>query len=153
MQSSLPAEPESVGRVRRAVAEIAVAAGVPREQVDAIRLAVSEAVTNIVLHAYGASDGEIHALAELAGDELWVLISDDGRGLQAGRESPGLGLGLALMSEVCDGFSVLERANGGTELRLRFKIPASTAPPDPAHFRGSVSSATEAPSSIFSTTT
>ena len=153
MQSSLPAEPESVGRVRRAVADIAVAAGVPPEQVDAIRLAVSEAVTNTVLHAYGTGDGEIHALAELAGDELWVLITDDGRGLHAGPESRGLGLGLALMSEVCDGFSALERANGGTELRLRFKIPASTATPDPAHFRGSVSSATEAPSSIFSTTT
>ena len=93
MQSSMPAVPESVGLIRYAVADLAAGAGVAEEQLDAIRLAVSEAVTNTVLYAYGESGGEIHATAELAGDELWVLIADDGRGIHAGLESRGLGLG------------------------------------------------------------
>ncbi len=124
MQSSLSTVPESVGRIRHDVAEMAAAAGVRGDQLDVIRLAVSEAATNIVLYAYGATDGKIHVTAELAGDELWVLIADDDRGIHAAPESRGLGLGLALMSEVCDGFSVLDRADGGTVLRLRFTIGA-----------------------------
>ena len=54
-----------------------------------------------------------------------MLIGDDGRGIYAGPESRGLGLGLALMSEVCDDFSVVERPGDGTELQLRFKIRAT----------------------------
>ena len=125
MQSSMPAVPESVGLIRRAVADLAAGAGVEAEQLDAIRLAVSEAATNTVLYAYGEGEGEIHATAELAGDVLWVLIGDDGRGIHAGPESRGLGLGLALMSAVCDDFSVVERAGDGTELQLRFKLRAT----------------------------
>ncbi len=153
MQSSMPAIPESVGLIRHAVADLAAGAGVAEEQLDAIRLAVSEAVTNTVLYAYGESGGEIHAAAELAGDELWVLIADDGRGIHAGLESRGLGLGLALMSEVCDDFSVVERAGDGTELQLRFKIHATTAGARQDPWRESRSSATDPPSSTFSTTT
>ena len=122
MQSSMPAVPESVGPIRHAVADLAAGAGVEGEQLDAIRLAVSEAATNTVLYAYGEGEGEIHTTAELADDELWVLIGDDGRGIHAVPASRGLGLGLALMSEVCDDFSVVERAGDGTELQLRFKI-------------------------------
>jgi two-component sensor histidine kinase len=49
-------------------------------------------------------------------------VADSGCGIHAGRESDGLGLGLALISQLTDGFSVLERSSGGTELRLRFVI-------------------------------
>lgn len=124
MESSLPAVPESVARIRPAVAELAAGAGIDSEQLDAIRLAVSEAATNTVLYSYAGDDGEIHTTAELAGDELWVLIADDGRGIHAGLESRGLGLGLALTSAVCDGFTVVERVGGGTELQLSFTLAA-----------------------------
>ena len=151
-QSSVPAVPESVGLIRHAVADLAAGAGVGGEQLDAIRLAVSEAATNTVLYAYGAEVGEIHATAELAGDELWVLIADDGRGIHAGPESRGLGLGLALMSKVCDDFSVVERAGDGTELQLRFKIRASAGRPGQDPWRESRSFATDPPTSTSSTT-
>ncbi len=128
MQSSIPAVPESVTRIRHEVADLAARAGIDGEHLDAIRLAVSEAVTNAVLYAYGADDGQVHATAELAGDELWVLIADDGRGIHAGAESLGLGLGLALMSEVCDGFTIVERA--------RWRHRAATALHGPRRGRG-----------------
>jgi two-component sensor histidine kinase len=53
---------------------------------------------------------------------LWVLIADNGCGLHAGRDTDGLGLGLALISQMTDGFSVVGRSSGGTELRLRFAL-------------------------------
>jgi anti-sigma regulatory factor (Ser/Thr protein kinase) len=109
---------------RRAVTECAVAAGASEEQTQAIQLAVSEALTNVVLYAYPWRTGEIHVTARVADRELWVLIADTGCGLHAGRDTDGLGLGLALISEMTDGFSVVGRSSGGTELRLRFALNA-----------------------------
>ena len=51
-----------------------------------------------------------------------MLIADSGCGLHAGRESDGLGLGLALIAEMSDGFAVVERSSGGTELRMCFDL-------------------------------
>ena len=51
------AEPSSVPRARRALREFAAAAGATVDQVDAVRLASSEAVTNAVLHAYRDEPG------------------------------------------------------------------------------------------------
>jgi serine/threonine-protein kinase RsbW len=81
--------------LRRAVAELAAHAGATEDLADAVRLAVSEAVTNVVLHAYRDSSGSVHVSADLAGSELWVLIADDGCGLRPVADSPGLGMGLA----------------------------------------------------------
>ena len=122
-----PAIDESVPRVRRAVAEYAAAAGANDDQLDRVRLAVSEAVTNVVRHAYRIRRGEIHLTANVAGDELWVLVSDDGRGLHRPTQDPGLGWGLALIADVCDEFVITERGEGGTEARMRFRFAAEAA--------------------------
>ena len=117
-----PAVPGSVSDARHAVAELAQAAGASDEQLDAIRLAVSEAMTNAVQYAYPARPGYIHLTARMAGGELWILIADNGCGIHAGRESDGLGLGLALISHSTDGLSIVERSTGGTEIQLRFVL-------------------------------
>jgi anti-sigma regulatory factor (Ser/Thr protein kinase) len=116
------ARPESVPALRHAVVDFARAAGADAEQCEAVQLAVSEAVTNVVLHAYGDEGGLIHVSATVAGSELWVLIGDDGRGLNAPSPCPGLGQGLALIGAVSDSIAVLRRPSGGTELRLRFVL-------------------------------
>ena len=51
---------------------------VGRERVQAIGLAASEALTNVVLYAYPWRTGEIHVTARVAGNETWVLIADSG---------------------------------------------------------------------------
>jgi anti-sigma regulatory factor (Ser/Thr protein kinase) len=114
--------PSSVPSARHAIAECAAQAGATDEQLDAIELASSEALTNVVLYAYRAHTGHIYVTARAAGGEFWVLISDSGCGLHAGSDSNGLGLGLALISQLADGFSVVQRSTGGTELRLRFVL-------------------------------
>jgi anti-sigma regulatory factor (Ser/Thr protein kinase) len=125
VKESYAAVAASVPTARADVVEFAAAAGITGERLDAVRLAVSEAITNVVVYAYPARLGHIHVTARIAGGELWVLVADSGCGIHAGRESDGLGLGLALISQLTDGFSVLERSSGGTELRLRFVIDES----------------------------
>lgn len=122
LKRSYPAIAPSVAEARRALERFATSAGVAREQVDAICLAASEAITNVVRFAYPARVGNVHVTAWVAGGELWVLIADNGCGLHAGADSDGLGLGLGLISQLTDGFSVIERSSGGTELRLRFDL-------------------------------
>jgi anti-sigma regulatory factor (Ser/Thr protein kinase) len=122
VRESYPAVAESVPIARRAITACAAAAGAGEDQLHAIELAVSEALTNVVLYAYPWRTGEIHVTARVAGNELWVLIADNGCGLHAGRDTDGLGLGLALITQMTDGFSVIGRSSGGTELRLRFAL-------------------------------
>jgi anti-sigma regulatory factor (Ser/Thr protein kinase) len=124
VRETFPASPASVPVARQAVTDVAVAAGVTGPQLDAIRLSVSEALTNVVKHAYPSRFGHVHLTVRIAGGELWVLIADNGCGIHAGRDSEGLGLGLALISQSTDGFSVIERSSGGTEVRMRFVLPS-----------------------------
>jgi anti-sigma regulatory factor (Ser/Thr protein kinase) len=119
---SYPTIAGSVADARRALRRFAVDAGADGEKADAVCLAASEALTNAVRFAYPARIGHVHVTAWVAAGELWVLITDNGCGLHAGADSDGLGLGLALISQLTDGFSVVESSSGGTELRLRFDL-------------------------------
>jgi anti-sigma regulatory factor (Ser/Thr protein kinase) len=94
----LPAEPASVPKARRAVAEIARDFGA--EPGD-VALAVSEAVTNAVTHGYRDGRGG-RVMVEVAdeGDRLRVDISDRGVGMSPNPTSQGLGMGLAVIGKI-----------------------------------------------------
>jgi serine/threonine-protein kinase RsbW len=121
LNETFPAVAESVPRARRLLGAFAAAAGVAGEQLEGVRLAVSEALSNVVLHAYPGATGEIQLTAAVVSGELWILIADDGCGLRAARsETRGLGLGLGWMAQFSDGLTLVTRASGGLEVRLRF---------------------------------
>jgi len=120
LSESYPATPAAVPAARHAVGDYAVVAGAGPDQLDAIRLAVSEAVTNAVKHAYPDGGGEIHMTAAALDGELWILVADEGVGVHTPTQDPGLGLGLALIADACEEFVITERAEGGTEARMRF---------------------------------
>ena len=122
LTTTYPAEPDSVSRARHALSDFAATAGADVTQVDAIRLAVSEAVTNAVLHAYHDEPGSVHITAAVVSGELWILIGDDGCGLEPRPDRPGLGLGLALIAQVSDELAVVPRASGGIEVRMCFVL-------------------------------
>jgi stage II sporulation protein AB (anti-sigma F factor) len=111
-----------VRAARRALARFAADAGAPAEKVEAIELATSEALTNVVLHAYECSQGEMHVKANVSSDQLAVQIADEGSGLRPRIDKGGLGLGLALIAQSCDELGIAKRAGGGTELRMRFGL-------------------------------
>ena len=63
---------------------------------DAVRLAVSEAVSNVVVHGYrDRATGTFTVSIDWGPDELRVVVRDDGCGMQPRPDSPGAGLGLA----------------------------------------------------------
>lgn len=119
---SFPSTPESVGDIRNAIAQLAHSGGFHEEKVEAIRLAVSEAATNAVLHAYSDHSGTINVAAEIeAGGVLRVLIADEGRGMLPHRESDGLGLGLPIITTMADHVDITSPiGNRGTEVHMRF---------------------------------
>ena len=122
---SSPAVGATVPHLRNAVVAYAAEAGAGAALRDAVALAVSEAVSNVVRHAYRGREGAVHLTAAVVEDELWVLVADDGCGHQTPAEHPGLGWGLALIADATDEFVITERATGGTEARMRFRLPAA----------------------------
>ena len=119
---SYPAVPESVPEARQAVVGLAAEGGASDEQVDAIRLATSEALTNAVLHAYDGVPGMVHVRAALGGEGIAITIRDDGTGLRPRLDRRGMGLGLALIAAAADEMAIATRAGGGTELKMRFGL-------------------------------
>jgi serine/threonine-protein kinase RsbW len=115
---------ESPALARRALVTFARRHRASSELQAAIALAVSEAVTNVVVHAYrdGAEPGSVELTADIAGDELVVTVADSGSGLRAGTDSPGLGLGLAIIAETADEIDLRRAASGGLELTMRFSL-------------------------------
>jgi stage II sporulation protein AB (anti-sigma F factor) len=123
-----PAAAASIAVARKALCEFADGAGASPEQLENVRLAASEALTNAVVHGYQGGPGVLHVTAAVVRTELWMLIADDGRGLVRPSARPGLGLGLRLISQSSDDFTIVSRAGGGTEVRMRFDIvPAAAA--------------------------
>src|SRR5947199_3413703 len=119
LNECFPADSEHVPVARQALCDFAADAGASPEQVENVRLATSEALTNAVLHAYRDGTGPVYVTAALVSTELWVLIADDGCGLSVCSDSPGLGLGLPLIAQASDDFTIVTRATGGTEVRMR----------------------------------
>jgi anti-sigma regulatory factor (Ser/Thr protein kinase) len=123
LNRSYPASPDSVPHARKAVSAFAARAGVDGDQLEGVRLVVSEAVSNAVLHAYDDEHGQIQVTAAVVPGELWILIADEGHGLRAERtDNRGLGLGLGWMAQFSDGLTLLTRSSGGLEVRLRFDL-------------------------------
>jgi anti-sigma regulatory factor (Ser/Thr protein kinase) len=122
-EQSWPARPEHVGAARRAASVAAQRAGAERDVLDAVRLAVSEAVSNVVVHGYRhAGRGDFTVSVQWGDDQLEVTVRDHGCGMQPRMDSPGAGLGLPLIASLAKSFSVSEPPDGGTEVRMTFPL-------------------------------
>jgi serine/threonine-protein kinase RsbW len=131
----VPAVPASVGELRHALSSELQALPVPTSLVEDIGLAVSEAATNAVLHAYlGESQpGTLWLSARLMDDTVHVVVRDHGRGMTPRPDSPGLGLGLPLMTRLADAVQISTHPEGGTEVRMTFTVERDEPSPRFAH--------------------
>jgi serine/threonine-protein kinase RsbW len=78
-------------------------------------IVVSDAVTNVVLHAYRDGElGRVRVKASVAVDLLTPVVADDGVGMSPNPDRPGLGVGLALIGRREDS----EVFSGGAPDRL-----------------------------------
>jgi serine/threonine-protein kinase RsbW len=123
VQQRVPATADAVARIRNAARTYAAErCGVDGELQSSIALAVSEAASNVVLHAYREGDGEIEFEADVEGDALTVWVRDHGVGVGEPSPNKGLGTGMRIMQGLAD---VNVDSNGdGTEVELRFQLPA-----------------------------
>ena len=114
-----------VGELRRRVAAFAALAGMRDGELAELQVAVSEALTNVVLHAYRKADdvGEVRVDAEAHDDELVITVRDYGLGMGPRPDSPGLGLGLAIIARLSKSSATRRCEDGGTEVRMTFSLP------------------------------
>jgi anti-sigma regulatory factor (Ser/Thr protein kinase) len=123
-EQTWPARPEHVGAARRAVWDAAIRAGAEEQVREAAQLAVSEAVSNVVVHGYRdiGTPGGFTLCVEWDGGELRVIVRDQGCGMAPRMDSPGAGLGLPLIANLAGSFSVSAPPGGGTELCMTFPL-------------------------------
>ena len=108
----LPAVPTSIKKARDAVGTLASKVGAPAGDV---RLAVSEAVTNSVVHGFrGKRAGTVRVEAHVARDRLVIVVTDDGGGMRPNPESGGLGLGIPLITRLAEDARFDSNAEGLT---------------------------------------
>ena len=140
---TMPARPEGVGVVRQALAGMADALDFDASVLADMKMAVTEACTNVVVHAYEDAAGvlEVEMLADEAG--LTIVVRDHGSGIQprpARTEPPALGLGLPLIAALSDSFELRGSAGQGTEVRMTFSYSRTADPADTNPVSGSIGS-------------
>jgi anti-sigma regulatory factor (Ser/Thr protein kinase) len=119
MDMRVGASPGSIPDVRHAVVDFARRHQVPRS--DEIALAVTEAVTNAVIHGYrAAASGAMRIVACARPDAFVVVVRDYGVGMCPHPDSPGLGLGLSVIGRLTRELNIETPDEGGTRLRMHF---------------------------------
>jgi anti-sigma regulatory factor (Ser/Thr protein kinase) len=122
-----PADVDAIGAARKDVVGLARAAGAGEEKLADIELAVSEAVTNALLHAYTSTGarGDAFTIAISRDQPLFsVWVTDEGHGAPPESPSTGLGLGLDLMVQVCERVLIGVLDDGRTQVEMRFDLAA-----------------------------
>jgi len=127
----VPADPPAMFIVRALVDKISSTIGFEAEETDKLVLAVDEACTNVIRHAYGNSgDGRIVITFSLGPDCIEIVIRDFGSGADPatfqGRDlaeiRPG-GLGIHFIKSAVDKIEYHTPPGGGTLLRMIKSIP------------------------------
>jgi serine/threonine-protein kinase RsbW len=125
---TIPAKPEYITLGRLALTGIARMRPdeVSQEVLGDLKLALTEACTNSVRHAYGEPGGMVEIGYELHADKLVVHVTDRGNGFDHSGLRPGLsddelmegGLGIAIIEALSDELEISERPGGGSSLRF-----------------------------------
>ena len=123
---TIPARAEYIGLTRLALTGLSHVRGLPDEVLGDLKLAITEACSNSVRHAYEGGSGSVEIVYELRPDRLVVEVSDDGSGFDPNGPDAGEdelsegGLGIAIIRAVADRFEI-GPAQDGRGSRLRFE--------------------------------
>ena len=126
---TIPAKPEYITLGRLALTGLVRLRPQPlsQEVLGDLKLALTEACTNSVRHAYADGQGSVEILYELHSDRLVVEVRDDGAGFDPpdqpgaaldGQELNEGGLGIAIIEALADELEIRERDQGGSSLRF-----------------------------------
>jgi serine/threonine-protein kinase RsbW len=118
---TLPARPENVAVIRHVLGAFADALHLPDTVVEDVRLAVTEACTNVVRHAYEHGEqGPLEIVIRPEGKMLDVIVSDRGRGIGASPDTAGPGLGLPLIAALVHSLEIHHAPRAGSRLAMSF---------------------------------
>jgi serine/threonine-protein kinase RsbW len=123
---SIPARPEYISLGRLALTAIARLHELSDEVVGDLKLALTEACTNSVRHAYEDGEGAVEIVYELHPSRLTVQVRDEGPGFtppdreldQEDAELSEGGLGIAIIRALTDEFELVDSERGGSHLRF-----------------------------------
>lgn len=119
---TLPARPENVAVVRHVLGAFAEALQLPDPVVEDMRLAVTEACTNVVRHAYAdGRSGPVEILIRPVDEALEIIVADEGRGLGPSDDTSGPGLGLPLIAALADTLEIEQAPRTGSRLLMSFR--------------------------------
>jgi serine/threonine-protein kinase RsbW len=121
----IPAKPEYISLCRLALTGLSRLQALSDEDLGDLKLAVTEACTNSVRHAYDDGEGLVEIVYELRAGSVVIEVSDTGRGFAhtstavVRRDNSGDGgLGLAIIDSLADELEISDRPGGGARLRF-----------------------------------
>jgi serine/threonine-protein kinase RsbW len=111
-----------VAVIRHVLGAFAEALRLPPDLVEDMRLAVTEACTNVVRHAYDDGElGSIDVVIRPNGDRLELIVTDQGRGLGPSADVSGPGLGLPLIAALADSVELDRLPGRGSRIAMSFR--------------------------------
>ena len=118
---TLPARPENVSVIRHVLGAFAEALRLPDDLVEDLRLAVTEACTNVVRHAYPPDlPGPVEISIRPMNEQVSVIVADHGRGIGTSSDTTGPGLGLPLIAAIADEVELQPVPGGGSRVAMTF---------------------------------
>jgi len=127
---TIPAKAEYITLCRLALTGLSRLHPFGDETLADLKLALTEACSNSVRHAYGEGDGRVEIVYELHPDRLAIEVTDDGGGFEpvgqaddADELSEG-GLGIAIIEALSDELEITHGNEGGSRLRFVKKLSA-----------------------------
>jgi serine/threonine-protein kinase RsbW len=129
MTLTVPGKPEYVSTVRLAVSSLAAKSGFDVETIEDIKVAVSEACSNILCHSDIGDEYSYRVECTLHENKLEIAVVDNGVGFDAGNyemPNPGClqvgGLGIYIIKALMDDVQVISNDGEGTLIRMTKNI-------------------------------
>ncbi len=133
MKIQFDAKSVNEGFARVAVAAFLTELNPTLDEIADVKTAVSEAVTNAVIHGYEHKEGEVRLFCSIYGDMVEIIVEDDGEGIvdiEKAKEpffttKPELersGMGFAFMEAFMDELEVISKLGEGTRVIMKKQI-------------------------------
>jgi anti-sigma regulatory factor (Ser/Thr protein kinase) len=120
LELTVAATSENVPLLRHATRAYLEELGLDGATLNDALLAVTEACSNVVRHAYEGTDGKMTLSGSAVDHQVSLIVGDGGRGFTPRIDSPGLGIGIPLISALATSVEIRASAAGGTEVAMTF---------------------------------
>ena len=139
MEVKFDAKSENEGFARVVIAAFVTQLNPTLEEIEDIKTAVSEAVTNAIIHGYENKDGKIHISCRIEEHEIYIEISDQGVGIAdvelamrpmftTKPELDRSGMGFVFMEAFMDDVEVESQVGVGTKVKMKKRIGVQKEP-------------------------